>query len=344
MHIAIRTDASAAIGLGHLSRCLALADELAQAGASVTFLCSNPDAAAADWIGRKSHSMRTWADGEDGGWEADAMASIVALPARPDWLIVDHYALDCRWEQRLRPQVDRLAVIDDLADRHHHCDLLVDQTFGRDASAYAHLVQPDCLLALGTRYAMLRPAFARVHGSAPAGFERPRIHVFLGGGRPAKCLPRFVSLLLAAVPDITVAAVGGIDPRLDPDVRAVGSDRITWVDHVDDMASHMARCDIAIGAPGMATWERACVGLPSAYLATVPNQVAILQRLDTEGFCRYLGRADAIQDHAFVGGVAAFLANRPGLHAMRAVGLAQVDGRGVQRIARCLRDGSLADD
>ena len=46
---------------------------------------------------------------------------------KPSWVLVDHRDLDIRWETILRECVERIIVIDDLANKKHDCDLLIDQ-------------------------------------------------------------------------------------------------------------------------------------------------------------------------------------------------------------------------
>jgi UDP-2,4-diacetamido-2,4,6-trideoxy-beta-L-altropyranose hydrolase len=101
------------------------------------------------------------------------------------------------------------------------------------------------------------------------------------------------------------------------------------------MAEMLSACDVAAGAPGTTTWERACLGLPAAYLATSMNQVPLLEHLDAMGFCRFLG-STAITDEEFVDGFGAFLADRSVLTALRDRAWAAVDGRGAERLAAYL--------
>ena len=93
-------------------------------------------------------------------WQEDLQEAKSTLGAHKyDWLIVDHYALDYRWESSMRAHAEQIFVIDDLADRTHDCDLLLDQTFGRQESCYASLVPESCEQLLGSDYALLRPEF-----------------------------------------------------------------------------------------------------------------------------------------------------------------------------------------
>ncbi len=178
--LAIRVDASTRMGLGHLVRCRTLAQELRAQGAEVRFICrAHPghqiDALAADAFATISlpappNDIDTGesAAAEDyARWlgvpqHQDAVETLAALSGwRPDWLVVDHYGLDVDWAQLLRPHVGRILVIDDLANRLHDADLLLDQNYATDgARRYAGLLPASALTLIGPRYALLHPAYA----------------------------------------------------------------------------------------------------------------------------------------------------------------------------------------
>jgi UDP-2,4-diacetamido-2,4,6-trideoxy-beta-L-altropyranose hydrolase len=165
MHVAFRVDASQQIGTGHVMRCLTLAEELRKQGADCRFICRGHPGNLIDEIsegGFLVHALPFDPNhelGESGpthakwigvGWKLDADQTKVCLGETVvDWLIVDHYGIDDRWERKMSPHYNRLIVIDDLADRPHACHLLLDQTFGRDASVYSALVPAACRILWG---------------------------------------------------------------------------------------------------------------------------------------------------------------------------------------------------
>ena len=161
--VAIRFDASRTLGGGHAVRCLALADRLAARGADVLLLTN---VEARDMVPALTQRHR-WRSVEPGG--AAACAALQSVwPDGADLAIVDHYGWAAAEERLLRPGVRQLAVIDDLANRVHACDLLVDQNAGRIEGDYAGLVGPGVPLLVGSRYALLRPAFAALRNEALA--------------------------------------------------------------------------------------------------------------------------------------------------------------------------------
>jgi UDP-2,4-diacetamido-2,4,6-trideoxy-beta-L-altropyranose hydrolase len=180
--ILIRTDASVQIGTGHVMRCLTLADELRGRGAEVIFVCREFDGNLCGYIEEKGYIVHrlpvsdateqgdqnieiglkhtAWL-GADCQTDVEQVEEIIKdLESPPDWLVVDHYALDERWEECLRSYCKKIMVIDDLADRPHNCDLLLDQNFYENLeSRYDGLVPPQCKKFLGPKYALLRPEF-----------------------------------------------------------------------------------------------------------------------------------------------------------------------------------------
>ena len=176
MKIVFRVDASLKMGTGHVMRCLALAQMLKENGANVEFICRKHKGSLIEKIrsgGFVVHELEVFEEIEvdnklaHSHWlgatqQQDANDCIDMLKAeKSDWIVVDHYALDEQWQKRLKPYYEKLMVIDDLADRKHQCDILLDQTFGRQQEDYSELTPKDCQLLLSSKYALLRPEFSK---------------------------------------------------------------------------------------------------------------------------------------------------------------------------------------
>ena len=356
-NIVIRTDASVAIGYGHVIRCLTLAEALRERRIAVSFVCREHKGHLCDLAEERGFAVsrlpapKEEAQSEEtfshtawlgAPWQEDAEGTQVAMEisgAKPDWLVVDHYALDSRWETALRPYAKRLVVIDDLANRGHDCDALVDPTYGETAERYKGLVPTQAHYLCGSQYALLRPQF-RLQRQSPGRIIPPvedsRVHMFFGGTDVGDYTIRFSRLLLSYVGGMRICAVLGRSCTQHNRLKLLATEypgRFSWQTNVEDMAASMAGCDFALGAPGGATWERACVGLPAVYLAVSSNQAAILERLHLNGLCVYLGMANDINDQAFVEGTRKFFSDRAKLEMIRTQGMEAVDGMGVMRVA-----------
>ena len=198
LRIAIRVDASIQIGTGHFMRCLTLADEVKQRGGQIRFVSRHIPVHMINTLLSKGHEFAQLDNTQCGvatetlahsHWlgvsqAQDSEDTIRVLSDKTwDWLVVDHYALDSRWETMLRQTVKKIFVIDDIADRGHDCDLLLDQNFYSDMdSRYTGKVPKHCRLLLGPRYALLRDEFRKIREQIkPRSGPVKRIFVFFGG-------------------------------------------------------------------------------------------------------------------------------------------------------------------
>lgn len=307
MKIVFRCDASLRIGTGHVMRCLTLANALSQQGSECYFICREHTGHLLDMIQQRGH--QTYSLPIEGGSQhqykeesklahAEWLGSTQQKDAelcrdflqvlQPDWLIVDHYALDMYWGKILRPYCNKLMVIDDLADRHHDCDILLDQTFGRDPQDYLQWVSKDCQLLCGTRYALLRPEFAQWREYSLKRREKGQLKQLL------------INLGGVDKDNITTQILKGIQNSALPDdckITVVMGSTAPWVDvvrqqavlmrwptqvktGVSNMAELMANSDLAIGASGSTSWERCCLGLPTIMLVLADNQQKIAINLE----------------------------------------------------------------
>lgn len=297
-----RADASTLIGTGHVMRCLTLAHALKeQHHGKCMFICRDLPGNLAERIraegfecavlpspnlnkeieGPPAHAA--WAGVT---WQQDAQDTQRAIADwSPDWLVVDHYAFDARWEEAVKPRLSKLFVIDDLADRPHICDLLLDQNLGRAASDYDGLVPDACQRLIGPIFALLRPEFFATRAVALAArADRGLKHLLIsmGGLDGADATSTVLSALRDALlpDDLRVTVIMGSNSPALERVRALAREmpRPTEVAvDVSDMASRMAAADLAIGAAGATTWERCCLGLPSIIVKMADNQAGIAE-------------------------------------------------------------------
>jgi UDP-2,4-diacetamido-2,4,6-trideoxy-beta-L-altropyranose hydrolase len=312
MKIAFRTDASLQIGTGHVMRCLTLANALQEAGAQCHFICREhpgnlielirqrgflvtvlpPGVEAVAILEQRDETQPNYAAWLGADWGTDAAQTKVGVgETAVDWLIVDHYALDARWEQMLRPVCRHLMVIDDLANRAHDCDLLLDQNLGRDERDYGHLVPNDYTVLMGPHYALVRPEFAALRDESLRRRATPQLEhllITMGGVDQADATSKVLEALkecpLPANLHITV--VMGQHAPWQEQVKYLSAKMPLPTEikcNVENMAQLMADSDLAIGAAGSSSWERCCLGLPSIIGAIADNQIFIADALQTAG-------------------------------------------------------------
>ena len=364
MKVTFRTDASLHIGTGHVMRCLTLAEALVTKGANCEFISRAHEGNLIEFIRSKSHlahalplehEVRTAPTsigpatsnfdtahahllGATQAQDAEACAPILAAQ-RPDWLIVDHYALNAYWERALASYCSKVMVIDDLADRPHACDLLLDQTFGRDATDYRSLVPVHCQVLCGSQYALLRPEFATRRPYSLQRRAQPALRellVTMGGvdkdNATGQVLQALRNCSLPADSRITVV-MGATAPWLDT-VRTEAQ-VMPWPTRVlvavNDMAQLMADSDLAIGAAGSTSWELCCLGVPTLLISTASNQRTVIAALASVKATVKLDRAELSQ----VDGMpfcAQYAALTENLKAYAAAAARVTDGSGVYRV------------
>ena len=312
MQVVFRVDASLEIGTGHVMRCLTLADALALQGARCSFICRAHEGNLCDFIvqrGFRVHqlpvasvglssfnaaAMNTsrYANWLGGAWHDDAQ-QICAIVGedRADWIVVDHYAIDYRWEQRVRSCCGRLMVIDDLTDRRHDCDLLLDQNLGRAADDYREFLPGGTPALLGPRFALLRPEFAAWREYSLARRSKPQFKnllITMGGVDQGNLTGQILETLKGCLlpSDLTITVVLGLHaPWFESVVeQAAGMPRPTQVlAGAGNMAQLMSESDLAIGAAGATSWERCCLGLPSIMFVLADNQRYVARALKEAG-------------------------------------------------------------
>lgn len=359
MKVIFRADASVQIGTGHVMRCLTLAGALRKYGANCEFICREHQGNQLQLIRESGYTVHLLPMGNvmgegydsDGcqkpahaswlgsGWRVDAEQTLNVLGKDPvDWLIVDHYALDERWERQLRSGCNKLMVIDDLADRKHSCDVLLDQNLGRDVSDYAELVPEGCAVLVGANYALLRPEFAALREYSlrrRSLLQVKQLLVTMGGVDKGDMTSQVLEALRKCkLPgDFHICVVlGGGAPWLNR-VRSI-SERMPWATevlvNVSDMAKLMAESDLAIGAAGSTSWERCCLGLPTILVVLAENQRRIGESLVESGAAVML-HAETLSG-SICAAVEGLLSQRAQLAALTSNACDVSDGRGVNRV------------
>jgi UDP-2,4-diacetamido-2,4,6-trideoxy-beta-L-altropyranose hydrolase len=256
-----------------------------------------------------------------------------------DLLVVDHYRRDARFETACRRWAERILAIDDLADRRHDADLLLDQTFGRTHADYAALAPPYCRVLAGARYALVRPAFAARRHATLARREqaRPLARILVAVG--ATDSGNVTGIVLRGIRESGLSAE--VDVVLGagaPHLAAVATVAATMPQptrvHIDceHMAELMAAADIAVGTGGTTSWERCCLGLPSVLIVTADNQALIAERLAAAGACTPIGRHRDITPAMVTDSIAVLTNDAGRRRAMARAAAAICDGRGAKRL------------
>jgi UDP-2,4-diacetamido-2,4,6-trideoxy-beta-L-altropyranose hydrolase len=309
--VAIRVDASPVIGLGHVMRCLTLANALTDQGFECVFVARFMIEDVKKKLAEAGHPLvmlpedgpppgptpyGTWL-GTTEEHDAEALGGHMKT-LQPQIIVVDHYALGIAWERALRSSTDQpplILALDDLS-RSHDCDIVLDATLGKSANDYAHLVPAQCRVLTGPSHALLRPDFAaerraslqRRDDAFAAGAGIQTILIFMGGADSADCTGWVLRGLceLQLPPEVELHVVTGpAYPHQDALRQFAGQcgRSVTLHHNVSDMAALLSRMDLVIGAAGSSSWERCCLGVPAINLILAENQKEAAQALSLSG-------------------------------------------------------------
>lgn len=357
MNIAIRVDASLRIGSGHVLRCLTLATTMRSAGATVVFVCrehrenlfnqirmhgfsvlSLPLIESDDPLdGRGSEPEQISLLMED--YEADANQTIDAIErwGEIDWVVVDHYALDVRWEKKMRKVAAHLMVIDDLANRMHDCDLLLDQSYILEMETrYEGRIPAHCMKLIGPSFALLRPEFIRAR--KVLGGRRNvvrRVLVFFGGMDLTNETEKAIyALKKTRQSGVKVDVVVGVENPHRDEISALCAAFPSFYYHcqVGNMAELMSSADLSIGAGGGTMWERCSVGLPSIVISVAENQRKNCEAVAQAGGILYLGDSEVVSIELLSSALEVACSSPYLLASIGETGWALVDGHGVDRV------------
>lgn len=325
MKVAIRVDSSTVMGSGHLMRCLTLAEQMRkERNAEIHFILRDLDGNLNNLtktagfflhilprhpIDKSLKGYMAWLTVPQ---DVDAVETKAVLQefGKVDQLVVDNYALDITWERKMRLFADEIFVIDDLANRVHDCDILLDQNFYLNKETrYVGLVPKGCKLLLGPRYALLREEFhdARKH-LRYRNCKLRNILVFYGGSDLTNETMKALHALRVfheMKPEMTVDVIVGTSNPHQEEIQAFcdASDVRDWITYhcqVDNMADYMARANLSLGAGGSTTWERCFLELPSIVTTVAENQEKIAEDCAAAGYITYLGRAEKVEESQIV--------------------------------------------
>ncbi len=329
----IRTDASSQIGTGHVMRCLTLADEFRDKGGQISFICRELKGHLFELISKRGYKVHKLPPNIDIHTDSSLTEEILKHEPAIDWLVIDHYEIDSLWESHQRKYVKKIMVIDDLFNRKHDCDLLLDQNIALQKDLYHSLVPEKCSQLLGPRYALLRKQFFLARQKLK---EKPqavkKILLFLGGSDPDNITAKVLKAMDGLKQnELTIdVVIGATNPHHDNIKQLVNNMPNTYLHiQVENMAEWMARADISIGAGGSASWERCCLGLPTITIILAENQQDIAERLAEKGIIVNLGWHNQVTEGEIKNAIINLISDWSKRKMMSRKGIELLDGSGV---------------
>jgi len=325
-------------------RCMTLARRLSKSGWSCTFV-----------IGPETlHVLPALSDSGFKLFEAtgrpDASVMNRCLPRGTDLLVVDDYSLDAEFESSCRGWAKRILVIDDLANRRHDCDFLLDMTPGQAAGRYEGLVPDGCRMLLGPAYALLGDRFAALRPEVLSRREKEskveNVLVSFGLTDPAGATATVVDGLLMSGAEVSVDVVLGMSaPGFERVEKLLqNNERFNLIEYTNDMPMHLAKADLAFGAAGTTSWERCCLGLPTLLMVVADNQESNAASLEESGAALNMGLAGQVRPEDVAAAFNKLGNDHQALASMSKAAARMCDGQGATRAALAIHPQAVGRD
>jgi UDP-2,4-diacetamido-2,4,6-trideoxy-beta-L-altropyranose hydrolase len=339
MLIFFRVDANNKLGSGHLMRCLTLADELIKFNATVYFICKKNTDNFTAFIESKGISVYEL-DESANFEEIDAQQTIDIVSTfekKPNWLIIDHYSLSIKFESLLRPSVSKIMVLDDLANRKHDCDLLLDQNIF-SVNRYEQFTPQRCEKLIGPQYTLLRNEFLTKRAKITRNFvDCKNILINFGGGDDRGLIEKSIKAIFSMnLPSVVCTVIlGQANPnRLSLNRFLSKYPNVIVYEYVNNIADFMVEADLAIGSGGSSIWERCCLGLPSIVTAVSDIEAQLAPLCEQQKFLTYIGRCENVTVEIIITNIKCFFDEPAKLLTMSKLGMRLVDGHGCARVVQ----------
>lgn len=349
MKIFIRADGSEVIGIGHITRCLTLAKELHKRNCSIIFVVREipkhikMNMNSLGFLVVQCNSTYRVGSIEDAKQTLELLRNNYSISDK-DWLIVDHYSIDYEYELFLKNLFSNIMVIDDLANRYHECNLLLDVNLQYGADKYRNLVPHSATVLLGPNYSLLRQEFKDVRRNIENTANHNKhsfsnILICFGGTDPSNETLKAIRALEPLLNDLSSVKV--ILGKANPNIKEIFSryreeSKLDLIVQPKSMASEMASTDLAVCAGGSMTWERYCLGLPGAVITIADNQLEVAKNGEKQGIDKFIGSSQVVCKDDITRTVEELLMSVDFLQEARRNAMELVDGKGAIRVANYL--------
>ena len=320
-------------------RCMALADTL-QKNFEINFITRSLEGSLISDIQKKGFGIfRFYSNSEKINEKNDAQKTISLIKKHSgskNILIVDNYQLSKKWETDVKPFVHKLIVIDDLSNRLHNCDLLIDQNLHTKVNGlYKGLIPSNCIKLIGPKFSMIRKEFRMMRKSVkPRTFPIKKILVSFGGSDIENQTPVALNSIKKMNGKINVDVVVGKANKCKKTLKIFcnKNKHFTYHEQIDNIADLMLSSDLSIGSSGSTTWERCCLGLPAIVSISSNDQRDIANSLSRKKCIINLGDVKKLKESSYINVITNLKKND--LRNMSKNSMSLVDGNGTQRILK----------
>lgn len=326
MIIAFRVDASDIIGTGHVYRCLNLAYQYKD-NHTIYFICKNHPYHLISKIEENYQvfqikleqnnnitlDMNTWL-GENEIQDAEKIIYIIQEnQLQIDWLIIDHYAINEKWENKVSPYVKNICVIDDFTNRKHNCNMLINQQITQEEGIikYKNIINPNCKIYCGNNYLLLHPKYFK-YCSIEKNDEKhflERINIFMGGADTYNITEKIIDVCYKfnqeqqqenkIIFDIIIGKSNKYYKQIQEKLNKLNyisseneNKNVTYFNlyyNLEFIGDLFEKADLCIGAPGSTSYERCLMKVPSLCICIAENQKIVLDKFIESNTIKYLG-------------------------------------------------------
>ena len=335
-NLVFRVDSGEGIGWGHTMRCFSLAQIFKEKNMQISFITRKIPNNISYFL--KENGINVYyLNGEKYSWKNDAIQTkkIIENFDEVDWLIVDNYKLDFKWEKFLKPFVKKLMVIDDMTLRTHDCSLLLDQNYyEKPKNMYKNFVPKKCKMLIGPKFALLRSEFYQERKKLKEkNRQMKRIFISFGGSESSEIMK-----IIDVVKELDHSKIN-VDLLLTESSKYLKIKNLfskftnITIHHQNfSVVKLMKNADLAIGAGGSSTWERCCLGLPSIVTVSAKNQLQLTKEIEKKGCIINLGISKKITSDDYLNIINNL--NKSKLLQMSKNALKLVDGKGTLRVTK----------
>lgn len=317
------------VGAGHYRRCSELASYMRTKSIQIFFVEDYLSVSSKKYLKAKNFMFIKY-------------SMVLTMLDSFQFVIFDHYYLSADTHKHLKTHKNRIIVIDDHIDRNYNCDVLINSTFGADKKKFKPTENLSMVNLLGTKYSFLNKEYTGGQAEAKRKKENffvKNVHLFFGSNDQSEFVFSFLRTVLTKHKKLKFHLIITRNYKLLPEFMELERENqnlVCYVD-VDKMFTSLLLCDIAVGAPGITTAERGCLGLPSLYCAVNKNQIEILRQMDKYGIAKYSGFIEHLEPEKFADSFFNFINDQKKLILMKKKSMETFDGFGIPRMTEAIR-------
>lgn len=346
--ILIRVDASAKIGIGHLMRCIALAQALKKKDYNVIFVSRKLDFASEDILSRHDFNLELLEDDIDENKDGD-LTSQIAQNHGARCIMVDHYGLQEDFRTLLKNKGFHLLVVDDILKQSRiTADIILNQNIGAQSlePVYRKIAPEAKAFLLGEKYVMFRSEilsrgesirFLRTRKLEVLQQKKrnPNILVTFGGTDSLGLSPRIIEVFKNIPSDLFQQIYVVLGSNVSSSVLTATKTAMRNFPVVNlfinpDMAALMEDADVAVTAGGSTVYELAFMGVAQVILKIAENQDLVCRSFAQKKSAQVL--FSPIKKEDLSKAILDLLHNRDLISGYSRMNMDIVDGMGVDRV------------